>query len=96
MKQAITAALVVFATPAIARTCAPREDMMETLQDGYGETRQSAGLMRGVHFIEVLANIETGTWTILQTDLMGVSCIAAAGDNFERIDADPAPMGEEM
>ena len=96
MKQAITAAFVVFAMPAAAQNCAPRDDVLNHLSERFGETRQSIGITSGNRVVEMFASTDSGTWTITITTTEGATRIIGAGDNFERIDADPAPMGEEM
>lgn len=98
MQQAIKAAVLAatIATPAVGQqNCADRGRLMVQLADQYGETRQTIG-MAGSGVIEQFANAATGTWTLTITRPSGVMCIIGAGQNFERVDHDPAPMGEPM
>lgn len=43
--------------------------------------------------IEVFANQDTGTWSITVTMPTGLTCMIAAGQAFERINA---PRGEKL
>lgn len=63
--------------------CGKRTDIVEQLEIKYGETRRSVGLQQGRGVIEVYANSETGSWTILITNARGTSCLMAAGEAFE-------------
>ena len=97
MRAVIFAVLAAFfAAPAmaqIANNCAPREIMIERLASGFGETRQSIGLGAQGSVVEVFASLETGTWTIVVTAPSGVTCMAAVGRSFERVDELPPAEG---
>lgn len=93
MRAVILAALM--ASPAAAENCAPHPNAVAFLAENFGESRQSIGLMDG-RIVEMIANPDTGTWTILITTPDGRACIVAAGTDFQRTDADPAPQGEQM
>lgn len=95
MKAIILASLL--ATPAMAaENCAPRDRVLEHLSGAFGESRQSFGVAGGERVVETFANVDTGTWTLLVTTNSGLTCIIGAGENFQRVDDDPAPMGEPM
>ena len=66
-----------------ASSCAPRDIIVGRLADKYGETRKSMGLNQNNGVVEVFASSETGTWTILVTMPTGMSCLMAAGQNWE-------------
>ena len=72
-----------------ARNCGPRDNVLSTLGDRYGETRQSIGLGASGQVMEVFASLETGTWTITLTLPNGVTCLMASGQSFEA-------LGEEL
>lgn len=88
---ALTAAAVVYivtTTPAVAQSqgnCGPRENVVERLANGYGETRQSVGIGSNNAMVEVFASNETGSWTILVTMPTGISCLVASGQSFEQV-----------
>ena len=63
--------------------CAPRDQVLERLAAGFGETRQSMGLGNNNAVIEVFASDQTGTWTITVTKPNGVTCLVASGEAFE-------------
>lgn len=68
-----------------ARNCAPRDEIIDRLTSGYGETRQSIGLGTNNAVIEVFASHETGTWTITVTLPNGQACLIASGEAFETL-----------
>ncbi len=72
------------------QTCAAHEQVVATLTQKYGETRQSFGLTATNQLVEMFASRASGTWTIIVTDTNGVACLIAAGDSFDRI-ADQVP-----
>lgn len=88
---ALTLATVLYlaaATDVLAqsvRNCGPRENVVERLANGYGETRQSIGLGANNSVIEVYASDDTGTWTITVTSANGVTCLIASGRSFETL-----------
>lgn len=99
MKKVLAAALAVsLAVPALAqgRNCGPRSIFVENLAEKYQETRQSIGLAANNTVLEVFANLETGTWTILITSANGVTCAAASGGEFSLTATAPAPTGERL
>jgi hypothetical protein len=79
---------VILATE-IARAdpqCAPREMVVQTLADRYGETRRSLGLAGPTQVMEVFASDDTGTWTITLTMPDGVTCMVASGQGYQTLD----------
>lgn len=97
MKAILTAAIAVaFAMPAFAQTqCGPRAEVLQALEEKYGETRQVYGITTGgTALTEVFANTETGTWSILVTMPGGDSCLVADGGSFSRVDGAPTPTGD--
>ena len=63
--------------------CGNRAEIVRQLSRKYGETRRSMGItgQRGV--VEVFASDATGSWTILLTNPQGLTCLMAAGVDFE-------------
>ncbi len=70
---------------AAQRNCGARQQIVETLADRYGESRQSIGLGANNQVIEVYASLETGTWTITVTTPNGMTCLVASGQAYESI-----------
>lgn len=78
--------------------CAERGRVLERLSGTYGETRQSIGLAANNQVIEVFASDESGSWTIIVTLPNGMTCLIAAGQNFEAVDEEltPAMLGDPV
>ena len=85
------------AFPALAQnaTCLPRDVWVQRLGEGYQETRRIVAMLSNNTVLEVFANPETGTFTILVTNVEGVSCAPAAGTNYEETDEALPPEGVE-
>lgn len=79
----------------IATVCAQHGTMVESLADKYGEQKQSAGLTNN-QVMEVYANNETGTWTVLMVNANGLACMVAAGTIWLTFDPIEEPEGEPM
>jgi hypothetical protein len=73
-----------------APQCNQRAAVMAHLAEKYGETPRAAGLAANSTVMELLANDETGSWTITVTTPDGTTCLIASGMNFEAVDA-PKP-----
>ena len=85
---ALLATLVLAsALPAQAEraVCGPRDGVIAKLQKTYGETRESVGLNGTTALFEVWTSEKTGSWTILMTRPDGLSCIVAAGENWQSV-----------
>ena len=87
------AILALLAAPALAQqpVCGERKVIVAALADKFGETRRSLGVQQGNSVIEVFAS-ETGSWTILLTNIAGRSCLLAVGDAFQQ---EPEPVKGE-
>ncbi|MGR3463109.1 MAG: hypothetical protein ACU0B5_04415 [Roseovarius sp.] len=89
-----TALACLLAIPASAQSgqCAPREMVVQRLNEAYGETRRSMGLGANNAVVEVFASDASGSWTITVTGTNGITCLIAAGQAFETVaDSLPAP-----
>ena len=62
--------------------CGQRAEVIRHLETRFGETQRSIGLQEGRGIVEIFANPDSGSWTILLTTPEGVSCLMAAGDSF--------------
>lgn len=88
MFRAITlAALIALPTAShSAPKCGPRDMVVKNMKDSYGETQQYVGLTEdGSAVIEMYANRETGTWTLVVTGPTGKMCLVETGQKFEAI-----------
>jgi hypothetical protein len=90
---ALAGALAVGTNAASAQYqfCVEHGDLVAHLSEQFQERQYAFGLIGQVAVMEVFV-AETGTWTIVVTDLAGRSCIIAAGDNWENVVA-PAGHG---
>jgi len=93
IKSTLAALAVVFAVPATAQQCAPRDDMIAALARVYGEVRVSQALDHNNFLIEVFANPVSGSWTAVLTTPDMQACIAAAGTEYEYIGEAPGVDG---
>ncbi|MBR9864960.1 MAG: hypothetical protein GYB24_16095 [Rhodobacteraceae bacterium] len=75
-------------------SCAERTRVLERLQSKYGETRRSVGLAANNGVVEVFASDQSGSWTIVITLPNGMTCLVAAGESYETVNA-PARDGEK-
>ncbi|MEM8871797.1 MAG: hypothetical protein AAGB10_05390 [Pseudomonadota bacterium] len=80
---AILTAMGTNSATAQSRNCGERTEIIQRLQDGYGESRAGAGLSTTNGIVEVFASEESGTWTIILTLPTGKSCLVAAGNSWE-------------
>lgn len=93
---ATTALAALLACPAYAApNCAPRDNVIERLEGRYGESRQGIGVARQGAVMEIFANTETGSWTIVVTLPTGMACLVATGQSYENlsetvVEGDPA------
>ncbi len=71
--------------------CDEHGDLVAHLSEKYQERQFAFGLIGRVAIMEVFV-AETGSWTIVVTDVADRSCIIAAGDNWESV---VAPVGHD-
>ena len=64
---------------ASAETCAPRQVMVAALTGKYAEGRIIAGLTGAGTVVEMWANLDSGSWSLIETRPDGLSCIKGAG-----------------
>ena len=84
---ALLAPSIAFAQPA----CLPHGAMVDLLAGRYSEQRVSVGLETGGRLIEVFATADGGTWTMVMTTPNGVTCVIAAGLEWQ--DVEPKGKG---
>lgn len=97
MKSLILAAVLACMTvPAIAQQgprCGPRDTAVKHLAKKYGEHVVIRGTSGPSAVTEIYANVESGTFTVLVTNVQGISCLVAAGENYEAFTAPKAGDG---
>lgn len=64
--------------------CGKRADIVARLHDGYQEFNSAMGVATNGGLIELYTS-EKGTWTLMLTQPDGVSCLIAAGNNWESL-----------
>lgn len=79
------AALLAAQNAHAAPQCAARPMVLETLTQKYGETRRSMGMAADQTVMELFASAETGSWTLTVTLPTGMTCLVAAGQNYEAV-----------
>lgn len=77
----------LLASPAAAQQlqCSQRAVVLTALSDKYAEKPVAMGLASNGGVLEVLSDGEGSTWTIIVTMPNGVSCMVAAGENWELV-----------
>jgi len=84
-------ALAAIAHPAAAQpvlNCAEHSKIVEFLGSHYSETLLAVGLINETAILEVYAS-ESGSWTMLVTNVSGRSCVVFAGQNWETVPVGP-------
>jgi hypothetical protein len=70
------------------RSCAGRSEVVNFLDKNFAERLTAVGLINQNAMLEVYA-AQSGTWTLLVTDVHGVSCILLSGDSWDTMPALP-------
>lgn len=65
--------------------CAPHAVIIDRLEGVFDETLQVIALTGNGMVMEVYANVETGTWTVVITAPSGPSCVVSAGQAFDLV-----------
>ena len=92
VKAGLIAALVVMGFPlgpSVANGqsafCGERSGIIEMLNEKYDESQTAIGLSSEGHLIEVFA-APSGTWTMLVTYPVGLTCVVKSGLGWQQID----------
>lgn len=82
--------LMALVMPANAQqsVCGNRDEIISRLKNGYQESTTGIGLSTNGGVIELYTS-ERGSFTLMVTQPNGVSCLIAAGDNWETIKPKP-------
>lgn len=67
-----------------AGECGPRDQIVAVLKGKYHEEARVAGTINNMNLMEAYAS-ERGTWTIVVTDRMGLTCVIAAGSAWDEL-----------
>lgn len=87
---AVLLAAVPFSALAQQSVCGKRGDVLKQLSLRHSETPAAMGLSNTGGILEVLTSPASGSWTIIMTMPNGMSCLVAAGENWESV----APLFE--
>jgi hypothetical protein len=81
------AGLLLGAIPAAAQpaACSARGEVVKHLSSEYSESPVAIGLANNGGVVEILSSKAGQSWTIILTMPNGVSCLIAAGENWEEV-----------
>ena len=76
--------LTAFASPvgAAQNACNTRDELLSQFLHKYQEAPVAVGIDNRGGLIEVLSTRDGKTWTILVTNVQGMSCLVAAGEGW--------------
>jgi type IV secretory pathway VirB2 component (pilin) len=69
-------------------SCAGRSDVVKFLDKNFAEKLTAVGLVNQNSVLEVYA-ADSGTWTLVVTDVHGISCILLSGDSWDSMPSLP-------
>jgi len=82
----VLAAVTPWSAAAQQISCGDRDLVIEQLGAKFGERRVGMGMANPTTIFELFASKDTGTWTILQSDPSGRSCVMVTGEFWENFD----------
>lgn len=65
--------------------CSTRDDIVQSLNSDFGETRRSVALASDNTMVEVFASDRTGSWSITVTLPTGHTCVVSSGQAYQEI-----------
>lgn len=71
--------------------CKDRGEIIKILASKYNEHQRAYGIQQNGSVMEIYANLETGSWTVLIT-MPAQSCVVASGQAWEELP--PMPVGD--
>ncbi len=83
----LLAAFFMFASPALAQPlCGPRDGLVNTLKNGWGEDLVAQGPVNANdRLVELFASKDGKTWTLIITYLKGESCVITSGHDWSAV-----------
>ena len=81
---ALTITLLIPLPASAQAVCGKRNALLKQLEGSYKEAPMSMALAANGSVVEVTRS-DKGTWTILLTNPAGVTCLMAAGENWENL-----------
>ena len=80
---AVTAA---FSFPAhAAPPCGPHAEVAAELMERFGEERAGRGITNDGVLLEIYADPDDGSWTIVMTQPSGLACLVLAGEGWQSV-----------
>ena len=73
--------------------CLARSEMIDTLIAVFGEQLAEVREIKGKGLLEFHVSPKDGTWTVLLTNPIGVSCILAVGEGIDPTETRVLPIG---
>ncbi len=73
--------------------CLARSEMIDTLITVFGEQLAEVREIKGKGLLEFYVSPKGGTWTVLLTNPIGVSCILAVGEGIDPTETRVLPIG---
>jgi hypothetical protein len=85
----MTTAVIATASPASAQQplCTDRNEVISQLSSQYSEAPVAMGIANNGGVLEILSSQAGTSWTIILTMPNGVTCMIAAGENWESLPA---------
>ncbi len=83
------AALGPFAGAEAQQLCLVRDDAIRQLGERHGERIAARGIAEDGRAMLELLKSETGSWTLVATDVHGRSCVLASGEGWSEITRQP-------
>lgn len=65
------------------RTCDSRETVHQSLEQGFGEAPAAIGIVSEDVIVELFAEAEGATWTLMVSNSDGHACLLAAGTDWQ-------------
>ena len=86
----LAAALIAVAAPSSAQSVCNTTPVIYSILSGkHGESTAARGMTRGGELLEMWANRDTGSWSLLITRPDGITCLVQAGQNFNAVPVPP-------
>lgn len=90
MAMSVVAAVSAVSTPASAQQlCLLRDVAVTQLTKQHGEAVSARGLATNGKFMIELFTAESGSWTLITTDVNGRSCVVASGEAWTLVPVVP-------